>query len=432
MPENTTEEIHATKESNDNHSNLELVRLFKEINKKITDGGDFDLIFEFIFNALGILIPFDRIAISLLEDNRQTLRQAWVKSKYPATFLKVGFSLPIASSKGLSEIIKTRLPRIIGDLTQYFAEHPESIATQLIIKDHIRSSLTCPLISEGNVIGLIFFSSQLPFQYDSTHLESFESVASEISMLVEFSRLHRLAYEHEDKEKTLRTIIHDLRSPLCIIRGFIEDISGESWFGQLDEDSQKLFHILQKNTDFMLTLVDELAEVNRLKDRTKQLIFEATILRDFCAQLVPQFEQLAKRKGISLVMRLDESLPQTIRIDQTKIRQVFENLVSNAIKFSWPGSEIRIAGEQINSEVHFTVEDEGQGIQKDEMEKLFHEFGRTSTRPTGDEPSSGLGLAIARRVVEAHGGKIWATSEWNVSSIFHFTLPLSPETAHWH
>jgi signal transduction histidine kinase len=137
---------------------------------------------------------------------------------------------------------------------------------------------------------------------------------------------------------------------------------------------------------------------------------------------------LAEKKGIRLAFAPECGLPPVI-LDRQKIEQVLNNLVSNALKFSLPGSMVRVSASRVNGSVVVTVGDRGPGIPSEELDRLFKPFSRTSVRSTAGERSTGLGLAISRKIVEAHGGRIWAESEVGMGSTFSFSLPVSTQDA---
>ena len=112
-----------------------------------------------------------------------------------------------------------------------------------------------------------------------------------------------------------------------------------------------------------------------------------------------------------------------IVMDPDRIDQVMNNLINNAIKFSYPNTTITLRSCVQDQDVVISVQDQGQGIPAQEVDNLFTDFGRTSVRPTAGEKSTGLGLSIVKRIVELHGGRIWVESTVGVGSIFTFTLP---------
>jgi signal transduction histidine kinase len=132
---------------------------------------------------------------------------------------------------------------------------------------------------------------------------------------------------------------------------------------------------------------------------------------------------LAETKRIKLLLQSTGALP-AIMIDPVKVEQVLNNLISNAVKFSHPGSSVEICLTLHAEEVVVSVMDEGLGIPSEELNRLFKWFGRTSVKGTEGERSTGLGLAIARRIVAGHEGRIWVDSEVGHGSTFFFSLPI--------
>jgi signal transduction histidine kinase len=133
---------------------------------------------------------------------------------------------------------------------------------------------------------------------------------------------------------------------------------------------------------------------------------------------------LARQKQIEIMLSREEGIP-TLRVDAPKIEQVLNNLIGNAIKFSHPKTTVEVRAARRERDVVIDVRDEGQGIPAGELDRLFIPFESHSVKSTGGEPSTGLGLAIAKRIVEGHGGEIRVRSEVGVGSTFSFSLPLN-------
>ena len=144
---------------------------------------------------------------------------------------------------------------------------------------------------------------------------------------------------------------------------------------------------------------------------------------EFLQEIWESNQLLAKTKSIDLKLTLKEPMP-SVSFDAERISQVVTNLVSNAIKYSHPETTVTLSATTSGSRLQISVTDQGQGIPEDELPNLFKDFGRTSVKPTGGERSIGLGLAIVRRLVEAHGGRVWVRSEVGQGSTFCFSLPI--------
>ena len=155
-----------------------------------------------------------------------------------------------------------------------------------------------------------------------------------------------------------------------------------------------------------------------------KLILDEQILEvvPFVNEVVRLNSLLAQKKGIVLEQHYSGELDR-VRCDRHKLKQVMNNLISNAIKFSPQGGVVSLSVCGSGSEMRVEVRDQGVGIPANEQERLFKPFGRSSARATGGEKSTGLGLAISRRIVESHGGKIGVDSTPGSGSIFWFTIP---------
>jgi hypothetical protein len=337
--------------------------------------------------------------------------------------LEPGYSAPLKGSS-LEAIIETGQPRILNDLKAYLEENPESESTKRIVAEGVRSSLTCPLIAMGKPVGFMFFSSKEPHTYKDIHVELFQQIAGQLAMIVEKSRLYQRLVELNDlKNHFLGMAAHDLRNPISVVQGYA-GILMTNHLGEVNEAQNKILSRMQRACDTMLGLIDDLLDVSAIESGQVHLEFEKVDLAGYLEECYEANSLLAEAKNIELVTDLPEELPR-ISLDPSRIGQVLGNLISNAVKFSHPKSTITLRVRVKEEEVWFSVEDQGLGIPSEEIPKVFQPFGRASVRPTAGEHSTGLGLAIAKRMVEAHGGQIQVTSEVGKGSTFTFSLPLN-------
>jgi signal transduction histidine kinase len=197
----------------------------------------------------------------------------------------------------------------------------------------------------------------------------------------------------------------------------------EDWYAGLREDDKKLFSIIKRNTRYMNDLLGELSDCDQSDSDASALCCADVNIADFCREIADSERKLADQKSIRLKFKINNRLYDTVRFDPVKIRRVLDNLLTNAFKFSNCGREVQLRIECKADRIEFEVIDQGQGIPEDEIPLLFKEFGITSTRPTGGENSTGLGLAIARKIVEMHGGSISVNSTFGWGSKFSFWIP---------
>jgi signal transduction histidine kinase len=244
-------------------------------------------------------------------------------------------------------------------------------------------------------------------------------------MIVEKSRLYQELLElNELKSRFVGIAAHDLRSPLTVIKGYA-DLLGEGVAGKVSDRQRGILGSIDQACERMLVLINDLLDVSVIESGKLELDRKPVPFSDYLEEVRGTQEILAQAKGIRLRLDVPEDLP-AISIDVHRMGEVFDNLLSNAFKFSEPGSEVILQAEPYRDGVKVLVIDEGPGIAEDEVPNLFGVFQRGSSRTTGGESSTGLGLAIVKRLVEAHGGHIWIESKLGEGASFIFTLPSGP------
>jgi hypothetical protein len=219
----------------------------------------------------------------------------------------------------------------------------------------------------------------------------------------------------------LGVVAHELRGPLALLKGFSEVLLED--VDKVDRDSMiKYLGSVNTTVVRMFTLLNELLDVTSIELGQILLTTEAVDLRDIIEAHAKGYNFISRKKDIILTA----SLPTTALLcscDISKISQVISNFIDNAIKYSAPHSVIEVIGRQQASTIWVGVKDQGPGVKPEEMQHLFKNFGRTSSRPTGGEKSTGLGLAICKKIIEAHQGEIGVQPNPDQGSTFWFSLP---------
>jgi signal transduction histidine kinase len=254
-------------------------------------------------------------------------------------------------------------------------------------------------------------------------LEERERVKSENAVLVELT--DRLRSLNEQKNKFLGMAAHDLRNPIGGILGYSELLLEE----ELGAEERTIVSKIESSSKFMLRLLNDLLDISQIESGKLELNLAACDLGALVQQNVELNRIIASKKQIRIELDTTDDLP-AVTLDSGKFEQVLSNLVSNAIKYSFPNTLVRVGVERNDAGVRISVKDQGQGIPEAELPKVFQEFQKTSVQSTAGEKSTGLGLAIVKRIVEGHGGQIGVESTVGEGSTFWFTLPLVPPRAH--
>jgi signal transduction histidine kinase len=232
-----------------------------------------------------------------------------------------------------------------------------------------------------------------------------------------------MAADLEHAEQLRRNLIadvaHELRTPLSNIRGYLEAIHD-----RVVEPNAATIRSLNEEAALLSRLVDELQELSLAEAGELKLVYQAEDIAKLVKQSVTSWQPKVAAKEISLSLDLPDNLP-LVNIDRRRVNQVLRNLLENAVAYTGKGGTINVAVAKQGDWVEISVSDTGEGIPAEDLHNIFERFyrvDRSRARATG---GSGLGLTIARRLVEAHGGKITVQSELGKGSRFSFTLPIA-------
>ena len=235
------------------------------------------------------------------------------------------------------------------------------------------------------------------------------------------SSMNKLLELNQLKNKFLGMATHDLRNPLISIRGLSEILLGET-MGTLSAEQKEFIAIINTVSSDMLNLVNDLLDLSVIESGRLDLKLEWTSLEELLKERVRIHGHRAGEKNITLHTDI-EQIPDC-RIDSSKIAQVVDNLITNAIKFSPFNTSIYITLRDESPEwVVLSVTDEGPGIPEKDLLRIFGEFQKSSSLPTAGEKSTGLGLAIAKKIVEVHRGTLKVNSRVGSGSTFTCKLP---------
>jgi signal transduction histidine kinase len=228
---------------------------------------------------------------------------------------------------------------------------------------------------------------------------------------------------NELKNQFLGMAAHDIRNPLGIIMSFAEFLEDQTK-DTLSAEHRKFLNIIYTSAESLLKLIEDLLDISKIESGKLSLNLEHTDLVELAEKNVELNNTLASKKDITIKLTYNEK-PVMLLIDKQKTDQVLNNLLTNAIKFSHPGSEIKMNIVKNKEAVLTEVVDNGVGIAANQIKNIFQPFNKTSSQGTAGEKSTGLGLSIVKKIVEGHGGHIFVESEKGKGSRFYFNLPLA-------
>lgn len=217
-------------------------------------------------------------------------------------------------------------------------------------------------------------------------------------------------------------LVHDLRSPLSVING-ASDLMLKEAQNLTSDQIHMLLSQIQTSSSWMLRLVNDILDVSKLDAGRFEVNKVFGKITDVLSEQASYYTPMAKTKGITLETSLEDKIPNC-SFDPDRIKQVMNNLISNAIKYTPDGGKITISAARQNAYVKICVADTGAGIPRQERDKLFHKFVQAKNHTTVKEKGSGLGLVISKGIVHAHGGDIWIEDNLPKGTKFVFTLPL--------
>jgi len=234
--------------------------------------------------------------------------------------------------------------------------------------------------------------------------------------------MHDVTYEREvDRMKTefISTAAHELRTPLTSIQGFSELLTTRDDITE-DEKKECLFYINAQSVN-LANIISDLLDISRIESGKGFSLDKAPCnIAELIRETLPSFQVQSKKHHFDLALP-DE--PLEAMVDKDKMRQVLENILSNAVKYSPEGGEIRITGEIVEDHYQVSIEDQGIGMTPDQIEKMFDKFYRADASNTAI-PGTGLGMSIVAYLVETHGGEVWVASTHGKGTTVRFTIPM--------
>jgi signal transduction histidine kinase len=292
-----------------------------------------------------------------------------------------------------------------------------------------KAEMSVPLVLRGEVIGLLGLNKKGGRKWSEEEIAVVETMANQISLALENARLSMeqgktiVKLQEVDRLKSdfLASMSHELRTPLNSIIGFA-DILLQGIDGPLSENAVTDITAIHNSGKHLLALINDILDHSKIEAGRMELACSALSISNVFTDVAASVSSLLIGKPVELIQKVESDLPP-IWADSLRLNQIIINLVSNAIKFTDEGDVTMGAERQTEKRLHIYVADTGIGIPEDKFDAVFEHFRQVDSRDNRRYQGTGMGLAIARKLVELHGGEMWLESALEEGSIFHFTIP---------
>lgn len=400
-----------------------------EIDRHISSTLDLTQVLERIASHARDLLAADDSEVYLADESGEVLQAIVALGNY-AEQIK---AKPVRLGEGIvGAVALNSRAEMVNDTTQ------DARSIKIPGTPDLPESMLCaPLISKARRLGVMAVvrsGGQTPFRADD--LEFFKALAGQAAIAIENARLY--ATEHDRaleltrtleqqreldrlKNEFIQNISHELRTPLAIVRGYAE-LLNDGELGELSDLQQESARVMVQRTRWLSKMLDDLLAI--LAAETHRMAHDPIDLAELVGGLQADFQALAAQAGLTLSFDSPPHLP-LINGDPVQLRRVLDNLLSNAVKFTPAGGRIEVRLRADDAHLLLGVSDTGIGIPADQLTRIFDRFYQVDGSSTRRYGGVGLGLALVKEIIAAHGGEVQVESVVGQGSTFHLSLPLA-------
>ena len=337
---------------------------------------------------------------------------------------------PVSADKSISQALVGKPVAILDAAEDERVQYREQAK-----QEGIASMLSAPILFKGDVVGVIRVYTAKQHYFTRSEIHFVQEVANLGAIALERARELEQCFIEVDKleesrrqfVRFLSVVAHDLQSPLVATQSILSYIA-DGYTGEITDGQKDLLQRGTRRIDELLMLITDLLDVPRIEAGQLVREMKELSLNEVIKQAVVDLDKVARQKGIELKIELPESSP-LVYASGRRLQQVLNNLISNAINYTRDGTAL-VRVKEYQNEITVEVIDTGIGIPPDELPRIFDDFFRGKN---AGKKGTGLGLSISKRIIEAHGGKLWAESpcpETGKGSKFTFALPKNGRLRH--
>jgi signal transduction histidine kinase len=407
---------------------VEELQALGEVSQAVNSTLDLDTVLSTIVAKAVQISDSDAGGIYVLDDAQQEFRLRACNGMDEQLVAAVANQPMRASATIIGRAAAERQPVQIPDV----CELPTTPLRQIILRAGFRAMLAIPLLDPGRTVGALVVRRKEPGPFPKPTIDRLQTFAAQSVIAIQNARLfheleeksHQLVLESKHKSQFLANMSHELRTPLNAILGYTELIL-DNIYGETSDKMRSVLERVQINGRHLLGLINDVLDLSKIEAGQLTLSLADYSLTEVVRTVFTGVEALAAEKQLGFNVEVQDDLPRG-HGDERRIAQVLLNLTGNAIKFTDAG-EVAIEASASNGSFTVAVRDTGPGIDPTDQAKIFREFHQADSSSTRAKGGSGLGLSIAKRIVEMHGGRIWVESSLGKGSTFFFTLPVTVE-----
>jgi GAF domain-containing protein len=296
-----------------------------------------------------------------------------------------------------------------------------------------RALLAVPLLREELLVGALVVRRRAPGRFPEETVKLLQTFATQSVLAIQNARLFReiadksrqLEAASRHKSEFLANMSHELRTPLNAILGFSE-VLAERMFGEVNDKQAEYLQDILSSGRHLLSLINDILDLSKVETGRLELELGRFHLPTALDNALTLVRERATRHGITLTQTVDEGVGDLVA-DERKVKQILLNLLSNAVKFTPEGGRVGLTATAVEDGITIAVSDTGIGIAPEDQAVIFEEFRQVGRADARKQEGTGLGLTLAKKFVELHGGRIWVESHVGQGSTFSFTLPVRPD-----
>ncbi len=338
-------------------------------------------------------------------------------------------AVPVRLGQGaLGRAAETRQPVQFADITvpgMYTGPMRDAL-----VHAGFRALLAVPILRESQIVGGLVVNRNTPGEFPPETVELLKTFGTQSALAIQNARLFReieeksrqLEVADRHKSEFLANMSHELRTPLNAVIGFSEVLL-ERMFGDLNPKQEEYLQDIVSSGRHLLSLINDILDLSKIEAGRMDLELTHFSVPLALENALTLIRERATRHGLGVDLAVDPGVGEIVG-DERKVKQVLINLLSNAIKFTPEGGRVTVTAHLANGTVEIAISDTGIGIAADDHDAIFEEFRQVGTDYARKREGTGLGLTLARRFVELHGGRLWVKSELGQGSTFTFTLPV--------